>query len=80
MKKREIKFTVELDENNLPKRIQWEATDAGFQGKQDISSMMINLWDPAAKNTMNMHLWTPKMLVNDMNAHCFHGLAQRQLG
>ncbi len=74
MAKREIKFSVELDAQNNPQSIEWEATDAGFDGAQACSSMMINLWDPAAQNTMNIHLWTPGMLVNDMNAHYFQSL------
>ena len=65
----EIKFTIQLDDKNLPKKIEWEATDAGFEGKKPCGSMMISLWDKEEQVTMGIDLWTKEMLVNDMNIH-----------
>ena len=76
MPNKEIKFTLEMDENNFPLRITWEATDAGFEGQRECTSMMINVWDEQENNTMNIHLWTRQMLVNNMNAHYVHSLMQ----
>lgn len=67
----EIKFTVQLDEKNLPQKIEWEATDSGFPGKKEASTMMISLWDKEEKVTMGIDLWTKDMLIDDMNKH-FH--------
>jgi len=66
-----ISFQVELDENRVPVKIQWEADDAGFEGKKECSSMMIALWDTAEKVTFGLDLWTKDMLVYDLNKH-FH--------
>jgi gliding motility-associated protein GldC len=66
-----INFQVELDENRVPTKIEWEATDAGFEGKKECSSMMIALWDTAEKVTFGLDLWTKDMLVYDLNKH-FH--------
>lgn len=74
MPQKEIKFTIQLDEQNLPRAIEWEATDAGFTGKKECASMKIYLWDEEAKNSMHIDLWTPKMLVQHMNIHYFHNL------
>src|SRR3954469_16150016 len=64
MKTSEIKFTVKLDENNLPVTIDWEASDANE--KSSCKSMMIALWDANEKNTMRIDLWTKDMLVDEM--------------
>lgn len=74
MKKKEIKFVIELDENNLPHKIEWEASDADFAGRRECSSMMIRLWDKEENNTMNIDLWTSGMLVQHMTIHYFHTL------
>ncbi len=74
MATKEIKFTIELDENNHPRKIEWEATDAGFQGKKACSSMLISMWDKEAQNSMNIDLWTKEMMIPHMNVHMIHTL------
>ena len=64
MKKSEIKFTVSLDENNLPVNINWDASDAGEKSK--CKSVMISLWDANENNTLRIDLWTKDMLVDEM--------------
>jgi gliding motility-associated protein GldC len=66
-----INFQVELDENRVPVKIEWEATDAGFEGKKECNSIMVALWDTQEKVTFGLDLWTKEMLVHDMNKH-FH--------
>jgi gliding motility-associated protein GldC len=67
----EIKFFVTLDEKKVPEKIEWEATDAGINGRKECSSMMISLWDKEEKGTLAIDLWTKEMIVDDMNIH-FH--------
>lgn len=64
MKTSEIKFTVQLDENNLPVSIGWEASDAGEKSK--CKSVMIALWDEKEQNTLRIDLWTKEMKVDEM--------------
>lgn len=64
MKTSEIKFTVSVDENNVPLAIRWEAQDAGE--KSAAKSVMISLWDEKEKNTLRIDLWTKDMLVDEM--------------
>jgi gliding motility-associated protein GldC len=68
-KKSEIKFTVTLDEKKNPQKIEWEATDAGFTGKKECSSLLLSLWDKEDKATLAIDLWTTEMLVDEMNVH-----------
>ncbi len=67
----EIKFIVTLDEKKIPEKIEWEATDSGFKGKKECSSIMISLWDKEEKGTLGIDLWTKEMVVDDMNIY-FH--------
>jgi gliding motility-associated protein GldC len=64
MKTSEIKFTVAVDENNLPEKIDWEATDGNE--KSESKSVMISLWDAKEKNTLRIDLWTKEMEVHEM--------------
>ncbi|MBK7183326.1 MAG: gliding motility protein GldC [Bacteroidetes bacterium] len=64
MKTSDIKFTVTLDENNLPQKIDWSATDGGEQSTS--KSVMIALWDAKENNTLRIDLWTKDMMVDEM--------------
>ncbi len=70
----EIKFFIELDEKKMPKKIEWEATDAGFEGRKPCIAMMISLWDKEERSTLGIDLWTKDMLVEDMNVHFYQTL------
>ena len=41
----EIKLTVDLDGENLPTRIEWQATEGQENGPASCQSMMLSLWD-----------------------------------
>ena len=64
MKTSEIKFTVSLDENNLPEKIDWSASDANEQSSS--KAVMIALWDAKENNTLRIDLWTKDMMVDEM--------------
>lgn len=67
----EIKFRIKLDDQNMPEKITWTATD-GPQGDGDeCKSMMIGMWDGNEKNTMRFDLWTKDMQVDEMHTHFF---------
>jgi gliding motility-associated protein GldC len=68
-RKSEIKITVELDENKMPEKIEWEATDAGFDGKKASKKLMLSLWDEKENVTLGIDLWTKEMKVEEMHSH-----------
>jgi len=70
-KKSEISLFVELDEKKVPVKIEWSATDSGFDKKRECKSMMLSLWDGQENATMGIDLWTKDMIVEDMNVY-FH--------
>lgn len=82
MKKSEINFTITLDDDNVPEKLMWEATDGPEEGPQETKSLSISLWDQAQKNTMRIDLWAKDMPVDEMKrfyVDCLGGLAQSAL-
>lgn len=69
--KSEINISVELDENKLPNKIEWEITESDTVGKKTSNSMMISFWDDEEKETLGLDLWTPKMRVEEMDVFFF---------
>lgn len=66
MRTSEIHFTVELDEQNVPEKIFWNATDKEDDGLSETKSISISLWDHFHKNTMRIDLWTKDMPLDEM--------------
>src|ERR1043166_3391443 len=64
MKQSEINFRVTLDDNNLPEKIDWSATEGAE--KSSSKSIMIALWDAKENNTLRIDLWTKDMMVDEM--------------
>lgn len=60
----ETKLKVTVDENHIPQKIEWEASDANE--KSSCKSMMLALWDEKENNTMRIDLWTKDMSVDEM--------------
>lgn len=60
-----IEFTVGLDENKIPEKLDWTAEDGGIKN-ENTKAVMISVWDPKKKDTLRMDLWTKDMPVDDM--------------
>ena len=82
MKKSTIQFTIQLDSNNVPEKIEWDATDKPESGLSETKAITISLWDHQQKNTMRIDLWAKDMPVEDMKRFyidCVGGLSQSVL-
>lgn len=82
MKKSSIQFEVELDSQNVPERIVWDATEKPEAGPSETKALCIALWDQEQKNTLRIDLWAKDMPVDDMKRFyidCIGGLAQSVL-
>lgn len=64
MEKKEIVFTVEVDENHVPERIQWHADDQ--PEKADSAAVMISLWDRNTQEAWRMDLWNKDFTTDEM--------------
>ena len=65
MKKTQISFNVELDENKIPEKISWSATDGGVKNKES-KAVFLSVWDHEPQETLKIDLWTKDMPVDEM--------------
>lgn len=65
IKTSDIILRVSLDENKVPEKIHWDATDNNVIGKE-ATAMMLSVWDSKEDNTLRVDLWTKDMVVDDM--------------
>ena len=63
--KKEIKFTIELDENNIPDKMEWNASDKESDS-EEIKALMLSIWDPKENLCKRIDLWTKNMYVEEM--------------
>ncbi|HXA00803.1 MAG TPA: gliding motility protein GldC [Cytophagaceae bacterium] len=66
MKKSEINFSIELDANNIPEKIFWEATDNPNGRKEETKAIALAIWDQEQHASLRMDLWAKDMPVDDM--------------
>ena len=75
----EIKLTVDLDQDNVPVAIAWEASEAKSDGPTPCQSMMLSLWDADRRTMAAIDLWSRDTTVDDMNLffyQAFHQMAE----
>lgn len=78
MNNSKITFDVELDQENVPKKITWNATDNPQGDKpSETKAVSIALWDHVAKQSLRIDLWSKNMPVDEMKKfyiECLAGL------
>ena len=75
----EIRLTVDLDRDNVPVAIAWEASEAKSDGPTPCQSMMLSLWDAERRTMAAINLWSRDTTVDDMNLffyQAFHQMAE----
>ena len=65
MNESKLTFDLELDENNVPKKIIMNSSDNQVEDVS-LKSLMITAWDEKTKETLRVDLWTKDMMVNEM--------------
>ncbi len=64
-KKSDIVLGIELDENNVPEKLAWTASDGGINN-EEAKAYLLSVWDSKAKETLRIDLWTKDMPVDEM--------------
>ena len=65
MRKTQITIDVELDDNQVPEKMTWNAEDGGIE-KQETKATMISVWDDERKEALRIDLWTKDMPLDQM--------------
>ncbi len=66
MTQSEVKFTVTLDSDKVPVKIEWEASESGVEGRKACNATLLTMWDPKENTTLRIDLWTKDMMIEDM--------------
>ena len=68
----QLRITVNLDEQNIPEQLQWDADDRPA-GSQPVAckGMLLSLFERDTLDTMKIDLWTKDMQVNEMDRFFF---------
>ncbi|MCU0341359.1 MAG: gliding motility protein GldC [Spirosomaceae bacterium] len=74
MTQKEIHFTIEQDDEKIPEKIYWEATDNPNEGLEESKAIMVGVWDHFHRGTLFVPLWTKDMEVPDMKRFCIEML------
>ena len=56
-KESQIKINVQLDDNQIPEKLFWEASDGG-QDLSECKAAFLSFWDNKSKDTLRIDLWT----------------------
>ena len=64
-KKSKIEISVELDNNKIPEKIFWSATDSGIENSET-KATFLSVWDSTKKESLRIDLWTKDMPLDEM--------------
>ncbi len=64
MKSEQITFDIELDDNNVPEKIKWTASENNTNA--EAKAMILSVWDASTQNAMRIDLWNKEMQVDEM--------------
>ncbi|MFB6257865.1 MAG: gliding motility protein GldC [Flavobacteriales bacterium] len=60
----EIRYTVKLDENQIPLDIEWSSSDE--EGSKKCDAAFLAMWDREDKTTLRLDLWTKEFPMDEM--------------
>ena len=60
-----ITLKVTLDENKVPEKLRWDASDNQVNNSE-AKAVLFSVWDPAEQNTLRVDLWTKDLTVDEM--------------
>ena len=61
-----ITVEVSLNEDKVPEKILWTATDSTADMMQKAKATMLSFWDGEDKSALRIDLWTNEMMVDEM--------------
>jgi gliding motility-associated protein GldC len=66
MKTSKIELHIQLDNQNVPENISWNATDSPSGKAENTKAIALAVWDDQNHTTMKIDLWTKDMPVDEM--------------
>src|SRR5256885_30391 len=66
MEKSSIKIDLSLDDQRMPDKISWNATDTTADEDRVAKAMLLSFWDGEDRTALRIDLWTKSMMVDEM--------------
>jgi len=66
MEKSTIKIDLSLDDQRMPDKIRWNATDTTAEEDRVAKAMLLSFWDGEDRTALRIDLWTKSMMVDEM--------------
>ena len=60
-----IEIEVELDNNKVPEKIRWTASDGNINN-QETKATFLSVWDSKNQESLRIDLWTKDMPLDEM--------------
>ena len=64
---KDIRLTVQLDNDRLVDSIHWEATDKPADASPQIKCFSLAIWDQEQRGTLRLDMWDKNMTMDEMN-------------
>ncbi|MFT7072506.1 gliding motility protein GldC [Patiriisocius sp. Uisw_017] len=64
-KSSQINIAVTLDDNKVPEKLHWTATDGGINN-EETKAVLLSVWDHKSKESLRIDLWTKDMPLDEM--------------
>jgi|SRR6185436_2029710 len=61
-----ITIDVTLDEQKMPEKIGWKATETSSEEDRKAKAMFLSFWDGEERAALRIDLWTKDMMVDEM--------------
>ena len=68
-----IEIKVELDNNKVPEKIRWTASDSDIDN-QETKATFLSVWDSKNKQSLRIDLWTKDMPLDEMKLFFYQTL------
>ena len=69
-----IRIEVDLDTDNQPKALYWDATGSNIDGKKESKAFMLKIFDKEENGTLSIDLWTKEFMIDEMNQLVFESI------
>ncbi len=63
----DINIHLELDNDKLPEKISWRASDSQFDGFKECKAFLLSIFDAGDLNTLRVDIWSKEMRMDEMN-------------
>ena len=68
-----IEINVELDNNLVPEKIRWTASDGNIDNRET-KAAFLSVWDSKNKESLRIDLWTKDMPLDEMKLFFYQTL------